>query len=414
MSKTSIWIAGVGMTPLGKYLDRSIKQMTAQAVESALADAGCTRDSIQAAWFSNTRQGLFEGQHGIRGQCALRSWGLERVPIFNTDNACASSSSGLNLAIAYLRAGMADIALVAGAEKMFYPEKRDLMFGAFMGSMDREIGESQLQEVFDRAAGMPIPEAFQGDHGARSIFMDWYAAVARYHMLRYGTTQRQLAAVAAKNHWHSQWNPLAQYRHAMTIDEVLADKLVSWPLTRSMCAPMSDGAAALVVCNDAGLERLDRSRAIRVLASQVASGITHDIDDSEGGIGRLAAVAAYEEAGLDPKDVSVAEVHDATAFGEIKLTENLGLCAPGDGGRIAEAGETQLGGRIPVNPSGGLASKGHPIGATGALQIGELVTQLRGEAGKRQVPGARIAAAANGGGLWGGEEAVAVVTILGQ
>lgn len=419
-----VWIVGVGMTALGRHLDRSVKDLTREAIDHALIDAGCTLDAIDAAWFSNTRQGIFEGQHGIRGQCALRSYGLERVPIFNTDNACASSSSGLNLAIAYLRAGMADVALVVGAEKMNYPDQRDRMFQAFLGSIDRELGEEQLRAVIALSADLPVPPEAASATGERSIFMDSYSAAARFHMHRYGSTPRQMAAVAAKNHWHSQWNPLAQYQHPMTIDEVLADRMVSWPLTRSMCAPMSDGAAALVVCNREGLTRLSATtrgqrseigrRAIAVLASRIASGVARQPEDSSQYIGRLAAQAAYAEAGLGPQDLSVVEAHDASAFAEIKQIENLGLAEPGEGGVLAERGDTRLGGRIPVNPSGGLLSKGHPIAATGALQIVELVTQLRGEAGRRQVAGAQIAAASNGGGFWGGEEAVAAVTILGR
>lgn len=415
-SADPVWIVGAGMTALGRHLTRSIKDLTREAVDLALADAGCTLGEIGAAWFSNTRQGIFEWQHGIRGQCALRSYGLERVPIFNTDNACASSSSGLHLALAYLRAGMADIALVVGAEKMNYPEKRELMFQAFQGSIDRELGEEQLRAVIALSADLPLPPEARDAGGERSIFMDSYSAAARFHMHRYGSTPRQMAAVAAKNHWHSQWNPLAQYRHPMTIDEVLADRVVSWPLTRSMCAPMSDGAAALVVCNREGLERLAtvRARAVPVLASSIASGVTRAPEDASRYIGRLAAQSAYEEAGLGPGELSFAEVHDASAFAEIKQLENLGLAAPGEGGLLAERGDTRLGGRIPVNTSGGLLSKGHPIAATGAIQLVELVTQLRGEAGARQVVGARVAAASNGGGFWGGEEAVAAVTILGK
>jgi acetyl-CoA acyltransferase len=326
--------------------------------------------------------------------------------------------------MAYLRAGMADIALVVGTEKMNYPDKRDLMFQAFHGSIDRELGEDQLRAVIALSADLPLPPEAVEPTGERSIFMDSYSAAARFHMHRYGSTPRQMAAVAAKNHWHSQWNPLAQYRHPMSIEEVLADRVVSWPLTRSMCAPMSDGAAALVVCNRDGLERLAhgsgvdgervRGRAIRVIASSVASGVTRAPEDASRYIGRLAAQAAYEEAGLGPEDLSLAEVHDASAFAEIKQVENLGLAAPGEGGVLAERGDTRLGGRVPVNTSGGLLSKGHPIAATGAIQIVELVTQLRGEAGARQVAGASIAAASNGGGFWGGEEAVAAVTLLSR
>ena len=244
--------------------------------------------------------------------------------------------------------------------------------------------------------------------------MDIYAAVARQHMSLYGTTQRQIASVAAKNHWHSTMNPLAQYQEDMSTDQVLADRLVSWPLTRSMCAPLSDGAAAVVLCSARRLDQLNRSRAVRILASALASGSNRDPHDLSRHIGRVAADRAYAQAGIEPKDIDVAEVHDATSFAEILHVENLRFCAPGEGGHMAERGDTRLGGRLPVNTSGGLVSKGHPIGATGAIQIHELVTQLRGEAGKRQVPGARFAAAENGGGFYGTEEAATVVTLLAR
>jgi len=408
----TVWIVGVGMTPLGKHTGKSVKALVADAVSAALSDANCDSRAVQAAWFCNTRWGIFEGQHGIRGQVALRPLGIEAVPIFNTDNACASSTAGLNLARAWIRSGASDVALVVGAEKMNYAGRRDEMFAAFKGSMDVELGEAQLQEVVALGRGLAVPEGLEPPE--RSIFMDSYSAYARAHMLRYGTTQLQMAQVAAKNHWNSQFNPYAQYRTPMSVEEVLADKLIAWPLTRSMCAPMSDGAAAIVLCSERALGRFDRRRAVRILASQITTGQPRDAADGEAQVGRLAARRAYEEAGIGPEDLSVAEVHDASAFGELKQIENLGICAIGDSGPFTTAGHTRLDGRIPVNPSGGLLSKGHPVGATGAIQMHELVTQLRGEAGQRQVPGARIAAAENGGGFYGGEEAVAAVTLLGK
>jgi acetyl-CoA acetyltransferase len=246
--------------------------------------------------------------------------------------------------------------------------------------------------------------------------MDIYAAFCRAHMARFGTTQRQIAAVAAKNHAHSVHNPLAQYREACSIEQVLAAPPITYPLTLPMCSPISDGAAAAVVCSEAGLKRLgiDRARAVRVHASIVQTGSDRAPEALDRHLTVLAARRAYEKAGIGPRDVSVAEVHDATAMGEIIQVENRGLCDFGEGGPMAERGESTLGGRIPVNPSGGLESKGHPIGATGLGQIFELVTQLRGEANRRQVEGARFAIAENGGGLHGVEEAVACVTILGR
>ena len=235
-------------------------------------------------------------------------------------------------------------------------------------------------------------------------------------MRRFGTTQRQLAAVSAKNHAHSVHNPLSQYRVAYTLEEVLAAPPITYPLTLPMCSPVSDGAAAAIVCTASGLKRLgiDAKRAIKVLASVIQTGTDRGDDDFAQHCTALASRKAYELAGIGPQDVSVAEVHDATAMGEIIQVENLGFCEFGAGGRIAERGETRIGGRIPVNPSGGLESKGHPVGATGIAQVHELVTQLRGEAGARQVQDARIALAENGGGLQGIEEAVACITILAR
>jgi len=232
-------------------------------------------------------------------------------------------------------------------------------------------------------------------------------------MQRHGLTQRQLAVVAAKNHAHSVHNPLAQYRDAWSVDEVLAARAIAHPLTLPMCAPIGDGAAAVLVCNQAGLQRLSSAAPIQVLACELVSGLPRRDDDAEQAITHRAARAAYERAGLGPEDIDLAEVHDATAFGEILQTEALGFCAPGEGGRFAESGATALGGKLPINVSGGLESKGHPIGATGLMQIGELTQQLRGRAGQRQVAGARVALAENGGGFIDNEEAVACVTLLG-
>jgi acetyl-CoA acetyltransferase len=245
--------------------------------------------------------------------------------------------------------------------------------------------------------------------------MDIYAAWSRFHMTQFGTTQRQIAAVSAKNHNHSQYNDKAQYRMPYTVDEVMAAPPISYPLTLPMCAPISDGGAAAILCTEDGLKRLgvDRKRAIEVKASILQTGSNRAVTDMAEHVTAKAARRAYERAGVGPEDISVAEVHDATAMGEIVQIENLGFCDFGDGGATSAGGETALGGRIPVNPSGGLECKGHPIGATGLCQIQELVTQLRGEAGDRQVEGARIGLAENGGGLYGIEESVASVIILG-
>jgi len=409
---TNVYIVGSAITPLGKHLHKSVKELTRESVDAALADAELPMQAIEAAWFCNTRQGALEGQHGIRGQCALRAYGFENIAIANTDNACCSSSSGLVQAFAGIASGMYDVALVVGTEKMNFPEKRAEMFEAFKGSWDRELADQHLADLLAMGAGMEIPADVANAGGERSVFMDIYAAQARFHMHRFGTTQRQIAAVAAKNHWHSQFNPDAQYRTSMSVEDVLADKLIAWPMTRSMCAPMSDGSGALILASETALARWGAKRAIRIRGIALNSGTARTPEQYDRHLTRLTADKAYEMAGVEPEDISVAEVHDASAIAEIVQAENLGFCAYGDGGKLAESGESRLGGKRPINVSGGLLSKGHPIGATGAIQIHELVTQLRGEAGARQVPNARLALAENGGGFYGLEEAACVVTIL--
>lgn len=406
------YIVGIAMTPLGKFVERSVKNLVREAVDGALADAGCAREEVQAAWFSNTRQGLMEGQNVIRGQCALRAYGFEGIPITNVENACASGSTALRDAATYIGVGLYDLALVVGADKMFFPDRREAMFRAFLGGTDVHDMDATRARLSEMAGPRTDGTRAGTEISVHSFFMDVYAAVARLHMRLFGTTERQIAATAAKNHFHSTLNPFSQYRQDMTTEQVLADRLVTWPLTRSMCAPISDGAAAAVLCSGRVLHRFGRERAIRIAAISLASGVDRPADDFERHIGRRAALAAYEKAGLGPKDVDVAEVHDACSFAELLQVENLGFCPRGESGPATERGETRLGGRIPVNPSGGLVSKGHPVGATGIIQIHELVTQLRGEAGGRQVPGARVAAAENGGGFWGVEEAATTVTLL--
>lgn len=410
--ENDVYIVGIAMTSLGKFPGQSVKSLTAEAVKAALIDAQCQVSDIQAAWFSNTRQGMMEGQNVIRGQCALRPLGFQRIPITNVENACASASTALREAYAHLRAGLCDVAIVAGADKMYFPEQKDLMFRAFLGGADVHLLDSTAAWFAEVGSGAGAENDAAEDASRHSFFIDYYAAMARMHMRRFGTNQRQIATAASKNHFHSTLNPLSQYRTDMSVDQVLNDARVKWPLTRAMCAPISDGAASAVVCHERMLHKFDRSRAIRVAAIALASSSDRGAEDYDQHIGRLTALNAYEAAGVGPADIDVAEVHDACSFAEILQTENLGFCERGQGGWAAERGETRLGGRIPVNPSGGLVSKGHPVGATGLIQIHELVTQLRGEAGGRQVENARLALAENGGGFWGVEEAATTVTIL--
>jgi acetyl-CoA acetyltransferase len=246
--------------------------------------------------------------------------------------------------------------------------------------------------------------------------MDVYAALARGFMSKFGVTQRQIAAASAKNHVHSVHNERSQYRMPMTVEEVLQAAPITYPLTLPMCSPISDGAAAAIICTESALKKygFDRSRAIKVMASVVRSGAPRAADDWDNACTKLAANTAFDQAGIAPSEINVVEVHDATAIGEIMMVQNMGLCEPGMSGVIAERGDTSLGGRMPVNPSGGLQSKGHPIGATGLGQVFELVEQLRGNCGPRQVEGARFAMQGNGGGLWRVEEATEHIGIFGK
>lgn len=410
----AVYVVGVGMTPFGRMPDMTIKAMARAAVDQALGDAGLGLDALQAAYFSNCTQGHMERQHMIRGEIVMRSMGVGGIPVVNVENACASASTAMNLAVNFLRAGDGDVALALGAEKMFSAD-RALMFAAFDSAWDVENDAEIRDRLIRLGDGVEVPEGTTSPK-PYSAFMDVYAAFSRLHMKRFGTTQRQLAAVAAKNHTHSVHNPLSQFQDAYTIDQILAAPPITYPLTLPMCSPISDGAAAAILVTEEGMRRhgIDRSRAIRVLASVIQTGSDREPEEVEKHCTALAAKRAYEKAGLGPADVSVAEVHDATAMGEVIQVENLGFCDFGDGGVISERGETTIGGRIPVNPSGGLESRGHPVGATGLAQVYELVAQLRGEAGPRQVEGARIALAENGGGLHGIEEAVACVTILAR
>lgn len=404
MSK-DVFLAGVSMTAFGKRPGDSVKSLTAEAVTAVLSDADATLADIEAAWFSNTRQPMLEGQNTVRGQIALRPLGLTGIPVVNVENACASGSTALLQAIHWTRAGAGDIALVIGVEKMIFPDRPEQVAAAFAGGTDVHNRDGVLDYILQMGGEAPTD--------GRSLFMDLYAAQARAHMARYGSTPLDLALLAAKNHTAAAHNPRSQYRTPMTASQVLADKPIVFPFTRAMCAPVSDGAAAAIVCSARGLKRLNAgARAVRIRGCALVSAGARAPDDFADHIGRRAASAAWEQAGVSPTDIDLAEVHDATSYAELQQIENLGLAEPGAVGARAATGDFALGGRTPVNPSGGLVAKGHPVGATGLAQLFELTTQLRGEAGRRQVENARLAVAENGGGFLGVEEAATVVTVL--
>jgi acetyl-CoA acetyltransferase len=255
--------------------------------------------------------------------------------------------------------------------------------------------------------------AKSGSSGAgekRSMFMDIYAAAARAHMEKYGTTAEHFAGVSSKNSFHGSMNPRAQFREVLSVEDVLAAPMIAEPLTRPMCSPIGDGAAAVVLVSEAKARELGIKSPVRVVSCVLHSGWDHPY--GEEGAGELCSREAYEEAGVGPEDLSVVELHDASAPAEIMAYEYLGLCPKGGGGKLIDEGATRLGGRLPVNTSGGLLRKGHPVGATGIAQIVELTEQLQGRSGKRQVEGATIGLAQNGGGNIGADVAAMCVTIL--
>ena len=384
---SDIFIAGIGMTKFGRHLQRSYKDLTREAVEQALTDAGAELQDVRQAYFASCVIGFMQDQHMIPGQVALRSMGFSSIPIFNLEGACASASTALYLAAQAIKAGSCDIAIAVGTEKMNSPDKAK-MFAAFDSAWDVSTLDANRDSLMQMGANVECPEGSQSSR-PYSMFMDVYAAFCRQHMKTFGTTQRQIAAVSAKNHLHSMHNPRSQYQNAYSIDEVLAAPAITYPLTLPMCAPISDGSAAVVLCNASGLKRLkgDASRAVKLLGSVVRSSTDRHYSDYRNHITALAAAEAFEKSGISPADIDVAEVHDATAMGEIIQAENLQLVPFGEAGAAAERGDFTIGGRIPINPSGGLESKGHPIGATGLGQVFELVSQLRGEG--RQTPGRR-------------------------
>jgi acetyl-CoA acetyltransferase len=310
-----------------------------------------------------------------------------------------------------VRSGMYDVVMALGSEKITH-ENKALSLSAYATCMDVENFESHINMFMElnKKLDFRLPDGETPPGEGRSIFMDAYAMGARWHMKTFGTTQRQLAAICAKNHWHGSMNPKAQYQENMTVEDVLAAKPVTYPLTRPMCAPVGDGAAAAILCSENYLKKLSGARPVRIRASVLGSGTDRDLDGVD--IGERLSKQAYEIAGLGPDGIDLAELHDATAYGELHQYEAMGFCPLGEGGPFAESGATRLGGAIPVNTSGGLECRGHPIGASGLAQIHEVVCQLRGEAGKRQVKGARIGLTENGGGNLGVEEASMTIHIL--
>ena len=399
-----VYVAGVGITPFRKALDSTIAGLAAEATQEAMTDAGIDAERVGMAFFGNAMGGLMTGQEMIRAQAGLGETDLitTGVPMVSVENACASSSSAVHLAWMAVASGQVDIAVAVGAEKMTAEDKTKA-FHALASAVD-------LQRVPELEADLygGAPESAAG--ADRSLFMDIYADMAKRYMKDSGATPEDFARVAVKSHQHGALNPDAQYRDPITVEQVLESRPVSDPLTLLMCSPIGDGAAAVVLCAPEVAESLE-PESVRVRSSALVSGVRGPAGNTAV---ERAADRAYESAGLGPKDLDVVEVHDAAAPAELIIYEELGLCGPGEAPALLADGATTLGGRIPVNTSGGLLSKGHPVGATGCAQIVEITQQLRGRAGPRQVENARTGLAENGGGYLGPDPAAAVVTVLSR
>jgi len=407
--KTNAVIAGAGMTAFGKFPDVTLKQLAGEAIKAALADVGLAPSDIQAAWMGNAAASVITGQVCIPGEIVLRSLGIGRIPVVNIENACATASTALNQAAAMVTAGFCDIALAVGYEKLVHPDKART-FSVFEGAVDVTDME-HFQKEIDRK--MAVVGLRPGPAQNRSLFMDIYATEIVAHMQEYGTTREQMAAVVAKNSRHGALNNRAQFRNVETIESVLAAREIVWPLTLPMCSPIGDGAAAVVLVSERKARELGILDPVKITVSHLQTGWDYP-EGQEALVHFDTARGALEQAGIGIKDIDVVELHDASASSEILHTEYLGLCGLGEGGPLVESGATSLGGggRTVVNPSGGLLRKGHPIGATGIAQVVELYEQLLGRSEARQVEGARIGLAENGGGYIRGDVGALCISIL--
>jgi len=362
---SGVHIIGIGLTSFGRFPDRSVESLAVEAIVHALSDADVEWRDIQQFYAAHVSQGVAAGQR------VVKQLGPSGIPVLNVENCSAASSTALREAATAVRAGELDLVAVAGFEKMAH------------GLLLNVIPE----ESTDVAMGLTVLPMRFALMGAR-------------HMQKYGSRVEHFAQISVKNHAHAIHNPHAQYPKNISLEEVLTSRMICDPITVLQCSPTTDGAAAAVICSDGWLRRNGRTRAVRI----VDSVLTSDIDEQANNEFTLehvkrASRRLYDRTGIGPKDLDVVETHDCFSVAEFLAYEALGLCPEGDAGALVDQGDTSIGGRIPVNPSGGLLAKGHPLGATGLGQIAELVTQLRGEAGARQVAGAKIGLASNMG-MW--------------
>ncbi|HMJ55240.1 MAG TPA: thiolase family protein [Polyangiaceae bacterium] len=357
---SDVYVLGIDMMKFGRFPSMTVPELGARAALMALDDAGLTIMQMESMYCANLGQA-----NGMVGQRILREIGQTGIPVVNCANACASGATAFREAWMSIKAGLFDLVLAVGVEQM----GRGLLGGGGSNGISTEglLGSGTMPAVFAEA-GME-------------------------HSRKYGTSLEQFAKVSVKNHHHSTMNPKAMYQYETPLDTVMNAEMIAYPNTKLMCSVNVDGAAAAVLGSERKARELGLSRAVRVRASALTSDEWQERDLVMPDINtctRSAAKKSYEMAGVGPRDLDLVELHDCFATAEILHYENLGLCRDGEGGKMIDAGDTVLGGRIPVNVSGGLLSKGHPLGATGIANIYEVSMHLRGEAGKRQVDGARM------------------------
>ena len=408
--KQNAIVAGVGMTNFGKHIDRGLKSLAGEAIKQALRDAGLEALNLQAAYMGNAASAVITGQICVQGEIVLREAGIGGIPVINVENACATGATALHQAATMVTCGVYDVVLVCGYEKLFHEDKAR-SFSVFTGAADIELMDELKISIDKKLQEAGIDSDSEGGDN-RSVFMDIYAMMTVAHMQKYGTTREQFAAVSAKNSFHGSMNPRAQYKNVLTVEEVLAARKIAGPLTLSMCSPIGDGAAAVILVSERKARQMGIQKPVHIRASAFRTGWDFSAGESEETVFAKTINEAYDSAGLGPEDLSLVELHDAAAPSEIIHSEYLGLCPKGGGGPLVASGATRLGGRIPVSTSGGLLRKGHPIGATGVAQIVELTEQLQGRSGKRQVEGARVGLAENGGGFVRDSVGALIVTIL--
>lgn len=366
-----VYVIGAGMSSFGYYPDRNLVETARDTVWEAVKSSGINPKEIGMIFSSHM------GRGGTFGQRVCAQLGLTGGTIVNCENACASGGTAIFLARMAIASGACDMALVLGAEKMT----------AIQGFIPPDPAD------YNGSVGMVIPAGF--------------AMIARTHMEHYGTTPEQIAMVSVKNHANGCLNPRAQFKTPLTVEQILASKIICDPMHIYECCPTSDGSAAVILANEK-VARKYCSKPVEIIASTVLTGAYVAVPDrTKSELSTRVAEAAYKEAGVGPEDIDVCELHDPFAITELWHYENLGFCARGEGGRFIEEKKSFIGGQVAVNPSGGLLSKGHPLGATGVAQVCENFWQLRGEAGERQVPNAKIGMAHTMGGPVTGLDAAA-------